>query len=321
MQTIINEFDFISHKKSLKDKNWFKTGGDASFYCEPVTVEQFSKAFEFSNKKNLDVFILGQGANLLVSDDGFDGIVIKPKLSFIKKTDLDDQYALVTAGAGADFNELIIFCLNNNLLGLEEFSGIPGTVGGSVFINIHYFEFLLSHFIFSGQVIEKVTGALLDVDNSWFNFGYNYSELHKNLHCLVSATFKLKKVDDVTIAHAKGRAEEIKRHRAKRYPPRNTCGSFFRNFYETEVNLLIDGKKIIFVAYYLDKIGVKGQLKIGGAVVSYQHANMIVTSENALSFDVIQVAKEMQELVFKNFGIIPQPECRLLGFKEYPLLR
>ncbi|NBP15766.1 hypothetical protein EBU95_15485, partial [bacterium] len=79
-------------------------------------------------------------------------------------------------------------------------------------------------------------------------------------------------------------------------------------------------KKAIWVAYYLDKIGVKGALKVGDASVSYQHANMLVTGPQATSTDVATLARTMQELVFKEFGIIPQPECILIGFKNNPLL-
>ncbi len=78
---------------------------------------------------------------------------------------------------------------------------------------------------------------------------------------------------------------------------------------------------MIFVAYYLDKIGVKGELKFGGCQVSYQHANMLVNFDNSTSNDIILVAKKMQTLVFENFGIIPQPECILIGFKNDPLLK
>ena len=80
-----------------------------------------------------------------------------------------------------------------------------------------------------------------------------------------------------------------------------------------------NGKKMIFVAYYFDKIGVKGQLSVGGASVSYQHANMIV-AVTATSTDIITLARTMQELMLNNYGIMPQPECILVGFDTYPLL-
>ena len=145
--------------------------------------------------------------------------------------------------------------------------------------------------------------------------------LQNKEYFLVYATFKLKKVTELQAAYAKGKSDEMIRHRAKRYPTKGTCGSFFRNFYENEVTLMSAGKKLIYVAYYLDKIGVKGQLSVGDAVVSYQHANMIVNTKNATSADIIKLVRIMQQLVKDAYNIIPQPECLLIGFnQQYPLL-
>lgn len=324
---------FIQTNIPLKDKNWFKTGGSAKFYCEPSNPEELKSAYQFAQSSQEEIFILGSGANILISDDGFDGLVIKPMLNTIEMVRhvvntpahheriSSKTHTLVKAGTGTTMDALIEYCLSNNLLGLEEFSGIPGTVGGSVFINLHYFEFLLSQFLVSATLMEKETNSLLTVDNTWFNFGYNTSTLHRGKHFLVDATFKLENASELQTSHARGRSEEIIRHRAKRYPTKNTCGSFFRNFHEDEVTLIENGKKVIWVAYYLDKVGVKGQLANGDASVSYQHANMIINQGNATTVDIIAVARSMQEHVEKEFGIIPQPECRLIGFKAYPLLK
>lgn len=304
----------------LADKNWFGTGGPARFYCEPTTAQQFQEAIVYAATHNLEIFILGQGANILISDEGFDGLVIRPFLTNIETIAMNDV-ALVKAGAGVTMPNLIDYCLANNLIGLEEFSGIPGTVGGSVYINLHYFEFLLANFLVSAEIIHKTTGALEAVDAQWFNFKYNDSQLHKKDYFLISATFTLKTASDEETAFAQGRKTEIIRHRAHRYPQVRTCGSFFRNFLANEVTLEIENKKIIFVAYYLDKIGVKGSLRSGNAIVSRQHANMIVNTGNATSNDIITLAHEMQKLVLDAFNIVPQPECQLIGFKKYPLLQ
>jgi UDP-N-acetylmuramate dehydrogenase len=305
---------------SLSDKNWFKTGGHARFFAEPQSAQEFQEALIFAQKNSLPIFLLGEGANILISDDGFDGLVIRPHLQSCTITDIDGSSALVTAGAGLSMHDLIQFCLEHNVSGLEEFSGIPGTVGGSVFINLHYFQFLLSQFLFEAEVVEKSSGIIEKVSSQWFNFGYNSSKLQEHNHYLINATFKLKKIDDFQKAYAQGRSIEIIRHRASRYPSKNTCGSFFRNFHDDEVTLISNGKKLIFVAYYLDKIGIKGSLHHGNAIVSYQHANMIVNQGNATTKDILDVARDMQEKVHNHFGIMPQPECRLIGFKEYPLL-
>ncbi len=312
----------IQENVSLRDKNWFKTGGNARFYCEPSHDYAFAQALQFARTHALDIVVLGEGANILISDEGFNGLVIRPvsQTITVHHEQTKSAYCFVEADAGVSFGQLISFCLEHNIGGLEEFSGIPGTVGGSVFINIHYFEHLLSHFLVRAHIINKYTGELTVVDNSWFQFGYNQSRLHQNEYYLVRALFKLKMVSPLEAAYAQGRQSEIIRHRQKRYPTRHTCGSFFRNFYEHEVTLTSNGKKLIFVAYYLDKVGVKGHLRVGNALVSYQHANMIVTNENATSHEVITLARHMQELVYQNFGILPHPECQLVGFNPYPLL-
>lgn len=311
----------IQHNIPLADKNWFKTGGAARFFCEPTTAGQFQQAVAYAQQHELPVFVLGEGANILISDTGFPGLVIRPQLTETSFTIVDDTTAHVTAGAGTTMPDLILYCLQNNLLGLEEFSGIPGTVGGSVYINLHYFEFLLSQFLVSAQIINGATGTLQSVSLDWFNFGYNASTLQNHEWYLVEATFKLRRGTEVETAYARGRRVEIIRHRTSRYPAKNTCGSFFRNFHADEVTLESNGKKMIYVAYYLDKIGVKGALSVGDATVSYQHANMLVNRGNATTLDLVKLARIMQEMVLKEFGVTPRPECLLIGFEEYPLLR
>ncbi len=307
----------IYENVGLPDKNWFKTGGSARFYVEPGTLADVQQAIFYAQERSLCWFILGEGANILISDEGFDGLVIR-----IKNTEVvfDVQGGLITAGAGVSMSDLITVALDSGLTGLEEFSGIPGSVGGSVFINIHYFEFLLSHFLVGATVINLETGQVCSVDNEWFKFGYNESTLQHEPWVLFDATFKLCKASELDVAYARGRSHEIIRHRNRRYPAARTCGSFFRNFLPGEVSFEIAGKKIPFVAYYLEKVGVKGSLKVGGAMVYPLHANMLVTTEGATSTDVINLVREMQTRVKKEFGIVPQPECRLVGFKEYPLL-
>ena len=310
---------FIREHIPLHDKNWFATGGNARYYCEPTTAQEFNDALTFAHTRKLPIFVLGQGANILISDDGFDGLVIRPQLKSLQFILENGEY-LLKAGAGITMHDLIVHCLDNNAIGLEEFSGIPGTVGGSIYINLHYFQFLLGQFLIRATIIDKHTGQLSVVEPAWFEFGYDQSKLHEENHYLIDATFKLKKATETETAFAKGRRIEIIRHRESRYPKKNTCGSFFRNFHDHEVTLMSNGKKMIYVAYYLDKIGVKGSLQKGGAIVSYQHANMLVNQGTATSTDIIVLARAMQEMVQKEFGILPQPECRLIGFKEYPLL-
>lgn len=310
----------IQENIPLKDKNWFCTGGPARYFCEPATAQEFQEALTFAKQHTLDVFILGHGANIVISDDGFNGLVIRPQKTDVEIELTDDNQALVTAGAGVSMDELIQYTLDHNLVGLEIFSNIPGTIGGSVYINLHYFEAFLSHYLVGAQVIDQETGEILSVDHDWFEFGYDQSKLMNRKYYLVNATLQLKKVSDVETAYAQGRRFEIVRHRTSRYPKGHTCGSFFRNFHDDEVSLIWQGKKMRFIAYYLDKIGVKGCERVGGVCVSSQHANMLVNDGSGSSNDIVQLARVLQEKVKKEFNILPQPECIFVGFKEYPLL-
>jgi len=311
----------IKEDVSLKDKNWFKTGGNARYYSEPTSLEETLSVLNFAQDHVTQLFILGQGANVLINDKGFDGLVLCPHMRTIEIVDEQNDDVYVQAQAGVILEELIEWCLAHNISGLEEFSGIPGTVGGSMYINLHYYQFLLEEFVQSARVINLNSLDLESVKTEWFEFDYNDSVLQRKQHLLVDTVFKLKKISDLEVAYARGRRAEIIRHRAARYPQKNTCGSFFRNFYEDEVTIQSGDKPMIYVAYYLDKIGVKGELAHGDAIVSYQHANMIVNQGNATSADIIAVARTMQELVSEHFDIIPQPECQMIGFETYPLLR
>lgn len=304
----------IHQNVSLKEKNWFHTGGNANYYCEPESAEDFKQALEFANSNSMPVFVLGEGANILISDEGFKGLVIHPILNKVEFSE-----GLVSAEAGVKFQDLIDLCLSKQIIGLEDFSGIPGTVGGSVYINIHYFDKLLSDFIVSAKIIDAY-GELKEVDKDWFNFGYDQSKLITEKFYLLEAKFTVKAVNEIETAFAKGRSDEIIRHRKMKYPYKNTCGSFFRNFHDGEINFEVNGKRIVNIAYYLDKLGVKGDLRIGNAVVSHKHANMIEALEGATSADIINLAKKMQELVRTAFNITPKAECQLIGFREYPLL-
>jgi UDP-N-acetylmuramate dehydrogenase len=307
--------DLIFKNVLLSDKNWFRTGGDAEFFAEPKNLDNFKEIIKFSNDKNLKISIIGDGANILVNDDGVSGIVIHPSGKKIEIGNITvDNYVYVKAGSGVLIDDLIFYCLNNNIIGLEEFSGIPGSVGGSIYINIHYFKFFISMFVESATVIEIASGNVFEVEKNWFDFGYDSSKLFEKKHIVIDVTFKFKKVDFVEAAYAKGRSLEIIRHRKERYPYKGTCGCFFRNLNEDEVNFEVNGKKILAAGYYLEKVGVKGELRKGDVCVSHKHANMIVNEGQGKTEDILFLANEMGKRVFEKFGLKLHPECQFFGF-------
>ncbi|MBR5623537.1 FAD-binding protein [bacterium] len=296
----------------LAPLNWFKTGGNAEFFSEPQTLEDALSDLAFAKKEGLEVNVLGEGANTLVSDSGCKGLVLRPANKEIALCERPEGLVL-EAGCGANMQDVIDYALNNRALGLEEFAGLPGTIGGAAFINAHFFEFFLADFLLSAKVI-SLDGSVQEVGKDWFEYGYDVSRLHREKWLVWSVKFLLKPGGEFETAFAKGRAYEIIRQRSRRYPKERTCGSFFRNFLPEEAQ-----GKVASVAFYLDKIGVKGTLSCGQAIVSRKHANMLETKEGATSADVVCLAREMQKLVYKNFGLTPVPECRFLGFPSFPL--
>jgi len=299
----------------LKDKTWFRTGGPARWFCEPTTDAEFSRAAAFAHDKGIPLVALGEGANVLVSDDGIAALVVRPRNTGIRIVPGGGRgRALVCAGAGASVADLIEFCLDRRLIGLEEFSGIPGSVGGAVFINIHYFDHLLAECVAHGRVMDVRTGSIACVAPSWFRFGYDQSRLREGTHLLVDATFSLRRGTAIEAAYAKGRRDEMIRQRHRRYPTERTCGSFFRNFLTSELRRARKPTTIASVAFYLDLLGIKGVLRVGGARVSPKHANMIENCGTATARDIARLARTMQTLVRRRFGLVPQPECQLLGF-------
>jgi UDP-N-acetylmuramate dehydrogenase len=307
----------IKRSVCLKDKIWFRTGGNAVYFCVAASERDFAVAADFSLKNSLKFFVFGGGANTLICDDGFDGLVIKSGLNFLYQ---DKDKNRIVAGAGVKIQSLIDYSLEKGFIGLEEFSGIPGTVGGAVFMNIHYMGRFLGDYLVGAKVLDVQKNTLLTVDKSWFNFGYDDSRLHMKKHILVQASFQLSRGDSLMVCNAKARRDNIIQNRNARYPCRNTCGCFFKNFNDEEIDFLVDGKKIVSAAHYLEIAGARRGLSSGCATVSKKHSNMIVTRPGATSEDVIDVAIKMQELVLHRFGILLRPECELIGFKEYPLM-
>lgn len=290
----------------------------ARFFCTPTTIQECYSVITYAQINNLSITILGSGANVLIADKGIDGLVLNPQFCDISIQEHTNHVAL-TVGAGVSMDAIISFCLHHNLLGLEEFSGIPSSIGGAVYINLHYYQFLLEQFLTRATIMNLITGTTTIINNSWFNFGYNDSRLHNKEELLVNATFKLQRATSAQTAFAYGRRLEIIRHRAKRYPTMRTCGSFFRNLRPHETNHFINNKKIIYAAYYLDAVGVRrDQLSVGGAQVSSRHSNMIITRQGATSDNIIKLAQLMKQRVYEQFGVILQPECQLLGFLQNP---
>jgi UDP-N-acetylmuramate dehydrogenase len=310
INTKIKIFMNIEQNIPLKDKNWFRTGGPARYYSQPKSTEDFQTSLLFAHKKQLPIFFLGQGANILIADSGFDGLVVHPQNKTIL---VNPDKKQITAAAGASIQDVIDIALDNNLVGLEVFSGIPGSVGGTTYMNIHFFDALLHQFFSHATVIHKETGTIETVNAAWFDFGYDYSKLHAKEYFLIDATFKLKEGSKEEVEKAKGQCNETRAKRAHRYPIERTCGCFFQNFTEEDLR---QNKKATTksVAFYFEQLGFRGKLSVGDAIVSEQHSNMILNRNNATSKEILTLSKMMGEKIYEAYGLLPKSECQLVGF-------
>ncbi|PCI74165.1 UDP-N-acetylenolpyruvoylglucosamine reductase [Candidatus Dependentiae bacterium] len=306
----------IQEQVSLAHKNWFGTGGKAEYFLAAKNRTEIKQALAWAKKHTISITILGYGANILISDDGIQGLVVTIDLQSI-----NHQNNILTVDAGVSVDETINYALDHNLGGLEFFTSIPGSMGGATCMNIHYFNALLSDYIQTIEIIDLTSMETIKVDKSWSAFGYNQSKFLSKKYLIIAVTLKLEKLTDLQIAYARGRSDEIRRQRSRRYPPSRTCGSFFQNFSADEYKHAHGATQVPYVAFYLESVGVKGQLSSGKASVFHLHANMITTKKMATSEDICKLAHMMQEKVYKKFGLWPKPECQLLGFKQNMLIK
>ena len=209
-----NTPSFIQQNIPLADKNWFKTGGNAEYFLAPEEKKTLQEGLAWAKQNNLAVTIIGEGANILISDDGIKGLVIN--LQNKKMQIIDGR---ITIDAGVSMHDAIEYALKNNWGGLEDFGGIPGSVGGAVCMNIHYFNALLSDFIETVTVLDQESLEITEQPKSWCNFGYNKSIFLDKKQIVIAVTLRLKKLTLEETAYARGRHDEIVRQRSRRYPP------------------------------------------------------------------------------------------------------
>lgn len=304
---------------SLAQYTTFKVGGPAQYFFTAKTKEDLIKAVEAAQKFKAPFFILAGGSNLLVSDKGFNGLVIK-----IQNTKYKTQNTKIIAGAGAPLPLLLNQSVKNNLTGLEWAVGIPGTVGGAIRGNTGAFG------VSMGDIVKKV--EVLDIQKKL--------KIFKNKDCKFKyrdSIFKHKKqliILETEIQFEKGDKKEIQKiikkylNQRRENQPLNfpSAGSVFKNFTShcfflksSEVIKkfpeLAKFKKtgIIPAGYLIDKCGLKGK-KIGKAQISEKHANFIVNLGGARAKDIIKLM-DLTKLKIKNeFGIILKEEIQYLGF-------
>lgn len=284
----------ISISEPLNRFTTFRIGGPADYYLEPKDREDLLKLIKYLKEIKYPYIIIGNGSNVLISDEGIRGAAINLEAGFTKIEVIKNK---VYAEAGIRLSKLVDVCIEHSLVGIENLAGIPGTLGGAILMNAGAYGGEISDFIKLVEVIDDVEIKFLKKEEC--GFAYRKSNLENKI--ILSAEFELPFGDKVK---AKERRKELLLKRNKAQPVElPNAGSIFKN------------PPGDYAARLIEQAGLKG-LTIGGAKVSEKHANFIVNFNNASANDVIELMKIIQEKVYEKFGIMLEPEIKMIGFDK-----
>ncbi|HEY4527498.1 MAG TPA: UDP-N-acetylmuramate dehydrogenase [Candidatus Paceibacterota bacterium] len=323
---------------SLKPFTVFQVGGPARFFTETHSKEEVIEALRWAKEKKIPSFILGLGSNILVSDQGFPGLVIK-----ISGGKVSRDGDLITAEAGAKMAEVVNFSLQNGLVGFEWAIGVPGTIGGSVRGNAGCFGSEMKDVVMSVGAFNTGSRENVELDNSDCQFGYRHSIFKKRPELIVlGAVLKLKpgdvgearrKIARASKARVSLVAEPADReffnpggHIAPQEIGRPTVGCAFKNVLwsrkDVDKEYLISRfpKFKVFEAnpglptgFLIEEAGLKG-VEIGGAMVSEKHANFIINTGNATAEDIVMLIGLIKERVHRKLDVFLEEEIQYVGF-------
>ena len=293
----INISGEIIHNAPMANYTSFKTGGTADILIVPRGYHELINILKFSREYNIPIFILGEGANILVADRGIRGIVIE--MSKFNEVNFKDD--ICTSGAGLPISILGETAADNNLKGLDFIYGMPGSVGGAVWMNARCYDVSVSDILINVEYIDKDMNIIsLGRNEIKTSFAYKYSPFQNSDKIILSASFKLEKgikidIWEKMLAHKKDR--EGKGH--YKFP---SAGSVFKNNRDF-------GKP---TGKIIDSIGLKGYT-IGGAKIADFHGNIIINTGNAKSNEIKKIINYTIKTVKENTGFILEPEVQFIG--------
>ena len=278
----------------------FRIGGPADVFILPENEAQLCAAIKLAKEANVKYYLLGNGSNILFADEGFRGAVIDVSaeaagmgLSIYQNADGD----YISAPAGLKLSELCKFALQHGYTGLEFAYGIPGTVGGAVYMNAGAYGGEMK------DVLEAVSyltadGRWVDSEASELDFSYRHSAFEENGACILGAVFHLEKGDPDTI---KARMNELMQKRIDKQPlDKPSAGSTFKR------------PAGYYAGALIEQADLKG-VSVGGAEVSTLHAGFIINKGGATSEDVKRLIELVQERVYENSGVTLETEVKFIG--------
>ncbi|SHH20980.1 UDP-N-acetylmuramate dehydrogenase [Anaerosphaera aminiphila DSM 21120] len=274
----------VLYDEPLKKYTSFKTGGPANVLLIPKTESDLIESIKICREKSLKYVVLGNCTNVLVDDNGFDGIVImlKNTLNDIK---IEDNY--LTAQSGATLKQIANRACEKSLTGLEFAHGIPGSVGGGVIMNAGAYDGEIKDVVESVRMLDDNLN-IIELKNSEMNFGYRKSIAQENNYIILSAKFKLKEGSSDEIV---SKMEELSKRRAEKQPLElPSAGSTFRR------------PEGYYAGKLIDDSGLRG-FTHGGAGISEKHCGFVVNKNNATSKEIKETIEIVQKVVYDNFKV------------------
>jgi UDP-N-acetylmuramate dehydrogenase len=282
----------------------FRIGGPADLFYEARSAGELAEAILAARAHGVPYFLLGLGANVLIGDRGFRGLVIRNRARGVEFL----PGGRVRAESGTVIHpDLIEAAIERGLSGLEHYAGIPSTVGGALWQNLHFLAPApgRERTMFIAEVTREAEiltaeGERRTVDAGYFEFGYDTSILHHRPDVVLTATFELAPGDPARLRRI---VEENLEWRRERHPPLDTepsAGSIFKKIEEIGAGRLID------------ECGLKG-FSIGGAMVTHRHANIFINTGGATAADVRALIAHCQEVVLRRTGYRLEVEISLVG--------
>ena len=296
LQTTLDQLKLacvLKYNEPMSRHTSFRIGGNAEVMACPKNAQELSEVLKVAAQLGVKPVILGAGTNVLAPDEGMDGIVICLKDTLDGMELVDDTHLKVMAGV--TMTRAAVFAANHGLSGMEFAHGIPGTVGGGVYMNAGAYGGEIKDIAESVEIMD-FDGKSSVLSNEEMGFSYRHSILEERDAIVLSATFKLQKAD---IDVVKAKMKELQAKRSASQPlDLPSAGSAFKR--------PVGG----YAAALIDQAGLKGY-QVGGAAVSTKHAGFAVNMGGATAEDVKALLSQVSDIVFEQSGIRLEPEVRI----------
>lgn len=286
----------IKYNELMAKHTSFKIGGPAQCFINAESVEEIKQICKVASKNDINLTIIGNGSNLLVTDNGINGIVVKVNIKKFELEFSNDDVSLIV-GAGNKLGEIAQKLLRNEITGFEFAAGIPGTIGGAVRMNAGAYGKEMKDIVETVKYMDY-DGNIYEKSNKDLEFEYRKSMFAKNKFIILEAKLKLQKGNAQDI---KNKMLEFEQSRKEKQPLEfPSAGSTFKR-----------GTDFI-TAKLIDDAGLKGY-RVGGAMVSTKHAGFVVNENNATAQDVLNLVKHIKQEVYKKFNKKIELEIQVIG--------